>query len=86
MITRLTVFIALVALFYYYCKDDPIAGQIQNTDTNLLEQPTELSPEVRFDLAPEMMSNSDTSNQFISEHAQIRINSENQIIPIAQNY
>lgn len=42
MITRLTIFIALLSVFYIYCKEDTSPGTIkQPTDLNMLQVPEE---------------------------------------------
>lgn len=86
MITRLALFISLLALFYYYCKDDSGEIQRQNNDINLIEPPTEMYPGIDREFSPETIINSDTSNHLISERVQYTYPTGNQIIPVAQNY
>ena len=46
MIIRFSIFISLLALFYYYCKDDSSNHLRQPNDLNLIEVPSEFSPEL----------------------------------------
>ena len=46
MIIRFSIFIALLALFYSYCKEDSLKNLRQPNDLNLIEVPGEISPEL----------------------------------------
>lgn len=85
MITRFALFISLLALFYYYCKNDSTGLQPQNDNINLIESPSELTPGINNEISPETIINSDTSH-FISGHLQNASQNRNQFTPVAQNY
>lgn len=47
MIIRVALFLALVAVFYYYCKEDSNSNQFRGpNDINMIEVPSELSPQI----------------------------------------
>ena len=49
MIIRFSIFVSLLALFYYYCKDDSSNQFRQPNDINLIEIPEEISPSYYHD-------------------------------------
>ncbi len=70
MILRLTTFFALISVFYFYCKKDPVAGKIkQPADLNKIEMQNQIYP-VQGNIT--RVSNLDTlyyrPSTFISEH------------------
>ena len=44
MVLRFSIFFSLLALFYYYCKNDSSDHLRQPNDINRIEVPEELSP------------------------------------------
>ncbi len=45
MITRVALFITLLAVFYFYCKEDTKSNQFRGpNDINMIEIPQEISP------------------------------------------
>lgn len=54
MIIRATLFLTLLALFYYYCNDDNKSNQFRGpNDINMIEVPQ--------DIAPSFMENTNTA-------------------------
>lgn len=46
MIIRIALFITLLALFYFYCREDNTAHQLRGpNDINLIDVPAELFPD-----------------------------------------
>ena len=66
MILRVSLFISALALFYYYCKNDPEAQNQIQKDTNLIESPKEASPTNQYEFLPEESMKLDSSSNFIS--------------------
>ena len=44
MIIRFSIFLTLLALFYYYCKDDSANNLREPNDIKLIEVPEQISP------------------------------------------
>lgn len=86
MITRIALFISLLALFYYYCKNDAETQIRQPYDLNQIEVPAEISPLFDFDNSPERSLNTDTSNHLISSQELFKESSEIVLSSTLQNY
>ncbi len=60
MITRVALFITLLAVFYFYCKEDSKSNQFRGpNDINMIEIPQEISPS--------FMENSNTNFSVLSD-------------------
>ena len=66
MITRFSLFIILLSLFYYYCKKDSGNQFRKSSDINLMEVPAEISPTLNYDDLEDNALISDSTIQFIS--------------------
>lgn len=76
MIIRFVFFISLLALFFYYCKNDSGDQFRQPNDINLMEVPNEISPTFQYDTQPEKTMLLDSSIQFISANQPYPISSD----------
>ena len=62
MMIRVALFISLVALFYYYCKEDNSANYYRApNEINMIEVPVEIRPSLQYELIPEATLKSDSS-------------------------
>lgn len=63
---RVALFISLVALFYYYCKEDNSASYNRAPNhINMIDVPEEISPSSLYEYIPEASLKSDSSVYFI---------------------
>jgi len=86
MITRIALFISLLALFYYYCKNDAETQIRQPNDLNQIEVPSEISPLFDFENLPEGSLSTDSSHHLISSQQLFKESSEIVLSSTAQNY
>ena len=86
MIIRFAFFISLVALFFYYCKDDSGDQFRQPNDINLLEVPNEIYPTFQYDTEPEKTMLLDSSIHFISVNQPYPASSDLLFSAFPQNY
>lgn len=62
MIIRLALFISLIAIFYYYCKDGSSLNQFREpNDINKIEVPVEISPRFYYEPLQETTIQVDSS-------------------------
>jgi len=68
MLIRFALFLSLLALFYYYCKDETTTNQLREpVDLNMIDVPGQrLSPSFEYELVPEADWNSDSTSYFVS--------------------
>lgn len=63
MIIRLALFISLIAIFYYYCKDGSSLNQFREpNDINKIEVPVEISPRFYYEPLQEEAIQIDSSH------------------------
>jgi len=87
MINRFSIFVSLLALFYYYCKDDSSNQFRQPNDINLIEIPDEISPAYYYDEYAENSVEIDSSlTQFSTAQKSQSENSSMLISSISQKY
>lgn len=62
MILRLTIFISLLTLFYFYCNEDGTINNYRETnDINMIEMPVEQSPTLKYESIPQATLITDSS-------------------------
>ena len=62
MIVRLSLFLVLLASFYYYCQDGSSPSQLNSpNDMNMIEIPKDFEPEFSHDVFFEAWLNKDSS-------------------------
>ena len=85
MILRITLFISLLTIFYFYCQNDSQTGRSGNDGSFYLDAPIENSPTNRYDLMPGNTFTGDSSVNYVS--ARQSLFSEDQLIPglVSQN-
>lgn len=67
MILRLTLFISLLALFYFYCDEDGSINNYRETnDINMIETPVEQTATLKYESIPEATLKIDSSYYFVS--------------------
>lgn len=54
MILRLTLFISLLTLFYFYCNQNESVNNYRETnDINMIDTPPEISPTLNYEAIPQ---------------------------------
>ena len=87
MMIRVALFISLVALFYYYCKEDNSAYYYSApNEINKNEVPVEISPSFQYELIPEATLKPDSSVYTISARSTHFDSASRLLSSIAQNY
>ena len=77
MIFRVALFISLLALFYYYCKESGTSNQHrESNDINMIEVPVEANPTIQYESIPEAASYTDSSfYYFATQHTESDLSS-----------
>jgi hypothetical protein len=85
MILRITLFISLLTIFYFYCQNDNQPVQSGSEGGFLPEAPIENSPANQYDLIPGKTTTSDSSINYVTVSQSLF--SEDQLMPdlVAQN-
>ena len=87
MINRVALFISLVALFYYYCKEDNSANYYHApNEINMNEVPVEISPSLKYKLMPQSTLNPDSSVYAVSARSAHFDSASGLLSSISQNY
>ena len=87
MMIRVALFISLVALFYYYCKEDDSANYYRTpNEINMNEVPVEISPSLKYELMPQSTLNTDSSVYTISTRSAHFDSASGLLSSISQNY
>ena len=87
MIIRVSLFISLVALFYYYCKEDNSAYYYHApNEINMNEVPVEISPSLKYKLMPQSTLKPDSSVYAISARSTHFDSASGLLSSISQNY
>ena len=86
MIFRVAFFISLIALFYYYCKEDSSANHYrESNDINMIEVPLELGPTFKYESIPKASNEFDSSLYISSHHTNFDLAS-GLLSSVSQNY
>ncbi|MCK5368927.1 MAG: hypothetical protein KAQ62_10255 [Cyclobacteriaceae bacterium] len=87
MIFRVTLFISLLSLFYYYCKEDGSTNQYREpNDINMIEVPLELGPTFKYESIPAASIEFDSTDYLISSHYTDSELASGLLSSVSQNY
>ena len=73
MIIRLSIFLVLLASFYFYCQDGSSPSRLNSpNDMNMIEIPKDFEPEFRNDLFLEAWLHTDSSDLLNAQDRQLQ--------------
>ena len=84
MLTRITIFISLVSLFYYYCQSDVDNRPTDSKESMDTERSSTNSAIYNYEEQPDQISNTDSSLNYVSAANTYRTGSNSLVMSVNQ--